>query len=164
MKKIVTILIGFLIYTSAGITQYKTSDSLKTILTKTNDPLERFNILNRLSEDIFTNGDGNIESSLCTEMLTIARELDNDSLLAIGYNMAGNYFFSSKGDNTTGLEYLFKALPLAEKINDKHRVSSLYFDIAFTYSRLEIIEEAIKYNRKGAANLPAAPSPMYNFM
>ena len=76
----------------------------------------------------------------------------------------GNYFFLNKDDKITGLEYLFKAIPLAEKAKDKRRISSLYFDIAYLYSLLQNTDEAIKYNRKGAENLPGRSSSMYDFI
>src|SRR5678815_140462 len=97
-------------------------------------------------------------------MLDIAQDLDNDSLLAISYNILGNYFCFNKGEYSIGLEYLFKAIPLAGKFNDARRVSSLFFDIGAIYAQLNNPNEAITYNRKGAANLPARSSAMYDFM
>jgi hypothetical protein len=46
-----------------------------------------------------------------------------------------------KGDNATGLEYFFKAIPLAEKAHDKRRLSSIYFDKAIVHSNLQSNEE-----------------------
>jgi tetratricopeptide (TPR) repeat protein len=62
------------------------------------------------------------------------------------------------------LEYYFKALPLAEKVHDKRRICSLYFDIALVYSILQNNEESGKNIRKGGENLPDPSSPMYSFM
>ena len=69
-----------------------------------------------------------------------------------------------KGDNATGLEYFFKAIPLAEKAHDKRRLSSVYFDKAIVHSNLQSNEEYGKYIRKGGENLPDKSQPLYNFM
>ncbi len=161
-KKLFTIL--FLFIATAANAQNKYVDSLKAVLNATIQPLKRFDLLNKIYEDVFIDGDGNIDSASCIEMITIAENPNNDSLLAISYNMIANFFFLTKGDNTTGLEYLFKAIPLAEKVNDKRRLSSIYLDIAYVYTQLQNVEEAIKYNRKGADNLPDKSSSMYDFM
>jgi len=140
----------------------KTIDSLKSKLSGTTKPIERFNILVAVSQVAFTVGD--TDSATCTELLQIAQDLKNDSLLAISYNILGQYISRVKGDNATGLEYFFKAIPLAEKSNDKRRLSSIYFDMAIVYSNLQNIEEFGKYIRKGGEVLPDTSHPLYNFM
>src|SRR5688500_14143101 len=144
--------------------QSKYADSIKTVLAKTTEPIERFNLLNKLVDDIFTNGSGNIDYSSSIEMVRIAQQLNNDSLLAISYNTVGNYFLINNGDFSNALEYFFKGVPLAENAKDKRRLSSLYIDIAVTYYKLNNPEEQIKYLRKAMANLPAKTSPLYYFM
>ena len=121
----------------------RTADSLKAILSKTNKPIERFHLINKISEST-SSSSGNVDSAACIDMLQIAQQLNNDSLLATSYNWIGSYFSLNKGDNTTALEYYFKAIPLAEKVKDKRRISSIYFDIALIYFNLQINEEAVK--------------------
>lgn len=150
--------------TSISQAQSKYTDSIKTVLAKTTEPIERFNLFNKLVDDIFTNGSGNIDYSSSIEMVRIAQQLNNDSLLAISYNTVGNYFLINNGDFSNALEYFFKGIPLAENANDKRRLSSLYIDIAVTYYKLNNPEEQIKYLRKAMANLPAKSSPLYYFM
>lgn len=70
----------------------------------------------------------------------------------------------SKGANTTALEYYFKALPLAEKYNDKRRISSVYFDIASVYFNLKNIEEYFNITQKGGNHLPDKSSDKYDYM
>ncbi|MEO7393611.1 MAG: hypothetical protein ABIU11_01635 [Chitinophagaceae bacterium] len=140
----------------------KTIDSLKTVLSTTAKPIDRFTILVAISQVAFTTGD--TDSATCTQLLQIAQTLKNDSLLAISYNIIGQYISRVKGDNTTGLDYFFKAIPLAEKAHDKRRLSSIYFDIAIAYSNLQNNEAFGKYIRKGGENLPDTSHPLYNFM
>ncbi len=163
MKK-VFIAFLFICISSGVYTQNKYVDSLKTVLSKTNDPGERFSVLVRLGEDNFTNGNGNVDSSAYIQMHAIAQQLNSDSLLAISYNWIGDYFLFNKADNTTALEYLFKGTPLAEKVKDRRRISSLYLDISLAYFNLNNPEEAIKYIRRAGNNLPDSLSPRYDYM
>ncbi len=140
----------------------KTIDSLKTVLSTTSKPIDRFNILLNISEAIsFQAGDP--DSALCTQLLQIAQELRNDSLLAISYDLIGQYARAT-GDNAGGLEYFFKAIPLAEKSKDKRRLSSIYFDMATVYFNLHNNEEYGRYIRKGGENMPDKSHPVYGFM
>ena len=85
-------------------------------------------------------------------------------MLAISYDWIGYFFYQSKGDNTTSIEYFFKALPLAEKYHDKRRISSLYFDIAGVYFWLKNIDAFFNFTKKGGKNLPDKNSPKYDYM
>jgi signal transduction histidine kinase len=157
------ILIILLILTAADCSaQTGYSDSLKNVLVKTSAPVNRFDIINKILEFQISNG-LNVDTSLCIELVQIAQNLKNDSLLAIGYNMAGSYT-ARKGDYPTSLEYVFKALPMAEKAKDKRRISSLYFDISLVYIILNNLKEAYYYNLKGKENLPEKSSKLYDFM
>ncbi|HLG39592.1 MAG TPA: hypothetical protein VI461_07980 [Chitinophagaceae bacterium] len=141
----------------------KTADSLNAVLSKTNKPIGRFHLINKISESTSSHS-GNVDSAACIEMLQIAQQLGNDSLLATSYNWIGSYFSLNKGDNTTALEYYFKAIPLAEQVKDKRRISSIYFDIALIYFNLQNNEESVKYLQKGEENLPDQSHPLYDYM
>lgn len=154
-----------LVFASAdGKTQNTFADSIKSVLAMTTNPENRFDLLNRIVDDIFTKGSENIDYSSCVEMVKIAQQLKSDSLLAIAYNTVGNYFLINNGDYSNALEYFFKGIPMAENANDKRRLSSLYIDIAVVYFRLNNPDEQIKYLRKAMNNLPPATSPLYYFM
>jgi tetratricopeptide (TPR) repeat protein len=140
------------------------TDSLKTALANTNDPIKKFDIVNRQLEYDYISGEGNPDSSRCIDLLRIAKQLNSDSLLGIAYNQAGNFFFRDKGDFARAIEYFFKGIPFAEAIWDKRRLSSLYIDIAAVYARLNNAEEEIKYIHKAIANLPERTSPLYYFV
>jgi tetratricopeptide (TPR) repeat protein len=163
MKKIL-FLIGFFLTFQTSFTQDKYADSLKTALSNTTKPIDRFSIIVKIAENNLVLSGAVIDSATPIQLLRIAQQLKNDSLLAISYNWIGTHMGFLKGDNTAALEYYFKALPLAEKAHDKRRISSLYFDIGLVYFLLNNNEEAGKNIRKGGENLPDQSSPMYNFM
>lgn len=169
MKKIVIIISILAAVISVNAQQIsseqaaKTTDSLNKILAVTTNPLQRFNIINKLLLNI--NGfSGGVDSALCIRQLQIAEQLQSDSLLGTAYNWIGTYFSLNKGDNATAMEYFFKGIPHAEKANDKRRISSLYFDLSLVYINLQNNDELLKYTRKGGENLPAASHPLYNYM
>jgi two-component system, NtrC family, sensor kinase len=124
----------------------------------------RFDVLNKLVLELVGWKGDNVDSTYCIQMLLIAQELKQDSLLAISYNWWGSFFYLNKGDNATALEYFYKALPYAQKHNDKRRISSLYFDIALVYFDLQDLDEALSVTRKGGQNLPNKSHVLYDFM
>jgi tetratricopeptide (TPR) repeat protein len=144
--------------------QNNNPDSAKAALAGYSNPIDRFTATIKYLETIDSYGSSNIDSALCIDLLQIAQQLKNDSLLATSYNWIGYYFGLKKGDNTTSLEYYFKALPLAEKFNDKRRISSIYFDIAGVYFSLKNYEAFFNFSRKGGENLPDKSSPKYDYM
>ena len=162
MKKIAALFCFFLCIQSA-FTQNKT-DSLVAVLSTTNNPIERFDLFSKIGEEYFSSGNNNLDSASCLKMLQIARELNNDSLLSISYNFIGNLFLLNTGDYSRALEYFFKGIPLAQRTNDKRRLSSLLVDIGIVYENLGNKNEQLNYIRKAEANLPGKNSPMYNYM
>lgn len=163
MKKIIT-LIFFCASLQTVFAQNNNSDSAKAALANYKNPLERFTATIKYLEANDASSGIYIDSASCIDLLKIAQQLKNDSLLATSYNWIGYFFSVKKGDNTTGLEYYFKALPLAQKYNDKRRISSLYFDMAGVYFSLKNIEEFFNNTVKGGENLPDKTSPKYDHM
>ena len=162
MKKLLLYFVYFSLIQN-GFTQNKT-DSLKNILAATTNPIERFDLYSKIGEEYFSSGNNNLDSASCLKMLQIAQQLNNDSLLAISYNFVGNLFLFNTGDYSKSLEFFFKGIPLAQKTNDKRRLSSLYIDISIVYENLGNPDEQIKYIRKAEAALPDKNSSMYNYM
>jgi tetratricopeptide (TPR) repeat protein len=146
-----------------SIAQNKTIDSLRTILSNTTEPVDRFDLLNKVRENFIMRQEGNYDTAYYFEMLRIAQHLSNDSLLAISYNIIGN-MIAEKGDAPGAMEYYFKALPLAQRSKDKRRISSLYIDISLSYFNLQNYDEGLKYSQLAGENLPDRSSPMYDFM
>jgi len=147
-----------------SIAQNNRLDSLMNLLSKTVKPAERFNILVKILEyqdsyEVLT-----IDSSACATLLKIGQDQKSEAMLATAYNWIGYYLFFVKGDNIAALEYYFKAMPLAEKLNDKRRISSLCFDIGNIYNIMQNQNEVLKYTRVGGNNLPDKSSPMFDYM
>ncbi len=163
MKKIIAFLC-FLTIIQVVFTQNNNTENAKTDLANYKNPLEQFTATIKYLETSDSYANSNIDSALCIDLLQIAQQLKNDSLLAISYDWIGYYFSMKRGDNTTALEYYFKGLPLAEKFNDKRRISSIYFDIASVYFNLKNFEEYFNFTKKGGENLPDKSSPKYDFM
>ncbi len=162
--KSLLISISIFLLSHTGYTQTTLTDSFKAALLQVSSPVKKFDLLNNELLKINTVQADNIDSAYTIQLLKIAQAQKNDSLLAIAYNWIGSYFSFTKGDNISALEYYFKGIPLAEKANDKRRLSSLYFDIASTYYTLQNFEEGFKYNEKGGKNLPDKTSSLYEFM
>ena len=163
MKKTI-ILFCFVASMQTAFTQSNNPDHAKADLAAYTNPIERFSATINYLETIDSRAGNNVDSAICIDLLQVAQQLKNDSLLAISYNWIGYYFFQNKGDNTTALEYFFKALPLAEKFKDKRRISSLYFDIGSVYLVLKNIDEFFKFAKKGGDNLPDITSSKYDYM
>ncbi len=156
---------GLLIFIQCyAIAQTRTADSLTQLINGEANLLKKFSLVRTKLELINIEYGNEVDSTSCIQLMQIARELKNDSLLAISYNWIGSYFSFTKGDNISALEYYFKAIPLAEKANDKRRLSSLYFDIAVVYFSLQNYSDSFKNNEKGGASLPDKSSPTYDFM
>lgn len=77
--------------------------------------------------------------------------------------MIGQYL-RSKGDNASGLEYFFKAIPLAQQSKDQRRLNSIYFDMATIYFNLRNHEEYEIIIRKGGENMPDKSHPRYDIL
>lgn len=147
----------------AGSSQNRYADSLRMLIEKTNDPIEKFDLLNKLGEGLFSGGHVKVDSAFCFTLLRIAQDQKNDSLLAISYNWIGNYFSWTSHFNKA-LEYFLKGVPLAEKVNDKRRLSSLYIDISFIHNYTGNTAEEFKYINLARMNLPDKNSPAHSFM
>jgi hypothetical protein len=121
MKKIITLLCLIATMQNA-IAQGNNTFVTKADLTAIKNPLERFTATIKYLENADTGEGDAIDSALCIDLQKIATQLKNDSLLAISYNWI-NAYMNSKGRTNEAIEYLYKALPLAEKYNDKRRIS-----------------------------------------
>ena len=74
MKKLfITTCMCLLAYYSGA--QNKYADSLKTELANTTEPIQRFDLLNRIFEDLLINGNANADSASSIEMLGIAQAI-----------------------------------------------------------------------------------------
>ncbi len=163
-KLILSISLLTLVGHVASAQQFVSIEQTRQALAKEKDPLKRFTLIEGLRlGGVFASG-RTVDSLYCIESIQIAQQLQNDSLLAIAYNGLGSFFTFNKGDIAIGLENYFKGIPLAERVRDKRRLSSLYFDIGAAQLLLKNFKEAAKQTRLGFKNLPSKEQPLYSFM
>jgi hypothetical protein len=117
MKKIfIAVFICLLSYN--GFSQEREADSLTAALSATTDLKEKYRILSLINNQYYKVGTGNNTVTNILEMVKIALQLKDDSLIGNSYNVIGDYYIFTKGDNNTALEYFFKGMPYAEKIKN----------------------------------------------
>ena len=163
MKRLI-ILFCFIATTQLTFAQTTRVDSLKKALSKTTHPISRYNLLTEIASGYYNNGIGENSVDNNLEMLRIALQQKNDSLIAVSYNKAGDYYLFEKADFNTALDYLFKGIPYAERANNKRSLSSLYIDIAIANQLAGNFSEQINFLNKAEANLPDTSHPEYNYM
>ncbi len=73
-------------FAQAKYNQNKRADSLDALHAITSNPMEKFKALSAYAENIGLHS-GQLDSATCIQMLQIAQQLHNDSLLAISYNL-----------------------------------------------------------------------------
>ena len=139
-------------------------DSLKALLSKATEPMERFKLLEAINEGYYSYGTGENNVANHLEMLRIALQQKDDSLIAISYNKVGDYYLFEVGDYNTAVDYFFKGIPYAERAGNKRWLSSLYIDIAVSYSLFPNPQEQLNYLRKAELSLPAPSHPEYEYM
>jgi len=163
MKKIfITACIYLLAYD--GFSQDKQADSLKAVLSTTTDLKEKYRLLDQINSTYYKVGTGDNPAKNSLEMVRIALQLEDDSLIAKSYNVIGDYYTFNKGDNNTALEYFFKGIPYAEKIKNGRTLPSLYLDISIAYQLLLNSGEQVRFLKKAEASLPDTTHPEYNYL
>jgi len=163
MKKII-LLFCFIATTQLAFAQTTRVDSLKNLLSKSTEPISRYNLLTEIANGYYTNGVGENTVDNNLEMLRIAMQQKNDSLIAVSYNKAGDYYLFEKADFNTALDYLFKGIPYAERANSKRWLSSLYIDIAIANQLSGNFSEQLKFLKKAESNSPDTSHPEYNYL
>ncbi|HET6995822.1 MAG TPA: ATP-binding protein [Chitinophagaceae bacterium] len=163
MKKILITAIIYLIAHN-GVAQDKPADTLNAMLSNTTDLREKYRLLARINSEYYKVGTGENPVTNSLEMVRIALELKDDSLIAMSYNAIGDYYTFIKGDNNTALEYFFKGIPYAEKIKNGRTLPSLYLDISIAYQILLNFKEELKFLEKAEAGLPDTTHPEYTYL
>ena len=92
MKKTIT-LFCFVVSMQVAFAQNNNSDHAKADLAGYTNPIERFSATINYLETIDSRAGNNVDSAICIDLLQVAQQLKNDSLLAISYNWIGYYFF-----------------------------------------------------------------------
>jgi two-component system NtrC family sensor kinase len=163
MRKIAVTACLFLL-TFMSMAQHVNVDSLQKLADKTTDPSKKYNLLSRINREYFINGRGDylVENSLA--MVKVALQLNDNEKIAYGYNALGDYYAYVKGDNTTALDYLFKAIPYAEKLSNSRELPSVYADISVAYEVLGNFGEDFRFLQKAEASLPTPANPDYWYL
>jgi tetratricopeptide (TPR) repeat protein len=138
---------------NAYINSNQSIDSINRELAKNNKPMKAFDLQNRRAGYFFAKSEMDSLEQATTEMLKLAQELHSDSALVITYSIISN-LFTVKGNYTDGLEWLFKGLRVAEKINDEGYLCSLNIDAGWAYGILGDYENALKYVRRAIEFIP----------
>ncbi len=130
MKRTI-VLVCFLTNFQAAFTQSNYIDSLKEALAKSTQPIERYNLLSEIGNGYYRTGIGDNSVNNYLEMLRIALQQKNDSLIAASYNKIGDFYAFEKGDFYTGIDYFFKEyrMQTKQKVGDgyPHYILTLAF-------------------------------------
>ncbi|HEY2722770.1 MAG TPA: hypothetical protein VGI82_13645 [Chitinophagaceae bacterium] len=156
--------VSFLLAFQISFTQDKYIDSLKAVLRNTTEPVERYHLLSGITNGFYRTGIGEDNVNDYLEMLRIASQLKNDSLIANSYNKIGDFYAFEKGDFNTALDYFFNGIPFAVKAKSQRWLSSFYLDISVVYYYLQNPVASIDFLKKAEANLPDAGHPEYKFL
>jgi len=127
--------------------QLSTTDSLRQKLKSTKKFEKRFELLNQLNAEYTQRGYTDSMGLVTKDMLYMARQAHNDTLVVKSYLNIGNYL-ANKTDFEASLEFYFKALHLAEDLEITEMVLLLNNNIGGEYEDLNNFNEAIKYTRK----------------
>src|SRR6478672_1345307 len=159
MKKILAIFVcltSLLAFSQKTAEASKLLDSLKTALARTPGYNQKLIILGDIAEICVLTGDADNYQHSMAQMLQVARESRQDSLLGRAYMQMGSYF-STINEYTQSLEYLFKGLSIAEKTNIVDDIWFANKEIGLTYKELKNYPDAIKYLKKSESVLAKFP-------
>ena len=129
-------------------------DSLKSVYSdKATDPLKRFSSCVSLVNLYGVAGKLDSVPQYTSELFRIAEQQENDSLLMASYLTIARYY-DYKTDTRTELDYLFKALKIAES---KYPASlrSIYLGFGAAYLDIPNYPAAVKYLRSALRLTPA---------
>jgi serine phosphatase RsbU (regulator of sigma subunit) len=120
-------------------------DSLKKLIEVVNDT-QRVNILNDLADLlIYTNP---AQSKEYTEKASKIAKANQFKKGEIFVNIGFARYYWLEGNDIQGLDYAFKALKMAESIEDKSAIGRSFSIIAIIYDSQQNYNQAIEYNEK----------------
>jgi len=122
------------------------ADSLKLLLSKEKEPLNRFRLYRQLADNLVESGKLETVPNYTHELFKIAAQQEDDSLLMGSYRATG-FYFDYKTDSKDEIDYSLRALAIAEK-KYPSEVPGIYNSLGSAYIDLENYQEALKYLRK----------------
>jgi hypothetical protein len=142
--KLILMLSCFWLFSLGTAAQYVPVDSARQLLRQASTPEDRFYALRSIDRYYYSRGIFDSSASLQTEMYTIAKTLNRDSILSDAERAVGvRYVF--KTEYNLALGRLFKALEF--KISEK-RKQALFAIIGYLYSQTGNNQLAIAYLKK----------------
>lgn len=147
MKKIITLL-AILLFSTAFSQNFNFKiDSLNRVLQQVKKPIEQMKALGSICSYYGHMGQTDSLKVKSKQMLKIAIELHQDSLLAIAYLQIGNYFHTIS-DYKQSLEFELKGLAFAEKSKN---ISGIWLgtkEVGIIFKELKNYPEALKYLKR----------------
>ena len=135
-------------------------DSLENMLDDA-DPAKRVEILCSISE-IYWQKSFDTSLLMATHAMNVAREIDDNSLMASALNMMGNAYFLL-GDFINSIDYYYRALGLREELGDSTSIAKLYNNIGAVYIKLKDYPNGLKYLKKAGDIFTALDDDTYMF-
>ena len=150
MKKIIALLPIFYFTLAFSQNSNHTRDSLYEALKQTQKPAEQVSTLSNIAENYSYTGQPDSARIISQQMLKIATDFREDSLLASAYIQIGNCF-GSTSDFKQALEFAFKSLDLAENSKSIRFIWLANKQLGVYFKQLKNFPEALKYLVKSTA-------------
>lgn len=119
-------------------------DSIHRKIQLAKSPIERFDAWYNAMSISMQTGDLKTYQHTTINMLAIATEEKSDSLFMRAYSATG-FLFILKGDYKPGIEFMLKAMHLAEELKDYKMLCVVYNNLGQAYLDLSNYTEALKY-------------------
>ena len=136
----------FIFLGMVSFSQTPKADSLKQILANERELLTQFTLNSEIAEELIEKGHPDKVPPYINQLYTIAAKVKSDSLLILSYRITARHL-DYKTDSKEEIEYLLKALALAEK-KYQSILPSIYDYMGSAYSDLHNYEEALVYLQK----------------
>ncbi|MDB5209920.1 MAG: Tetratricopeptide repeat-containing protein [Sediminibacterium sp.] len=154
MKKIFPVILFLTSFSNIFSQSEKQVDSIKQLIYAEADPVQKFGLIRYLADAAVFNGKMDSVPSYHKELFTIAAQQKNDSLLMRAYKSVAVYL-DFKTDTKPELEFLFKALKIAES-KYPSTLPTIYASLAAAYEDLFDYTESLQYLIKARNSLPVA--------
>ena len=153
MKIIITLII-FIVGIQTALAQNSNfkRDSLYKNLKQAQTPARQFKAWKDISDNYGYLGQPDSLRYASEEMLKIARQTQQDSLLAWTYVHIANYFINIS-DYKQALEYQFKGLAFAENSGNPRCIWLASKEVGITFKKLKNYDEALRYLKRAESLL-----------
>ncbi len=157
MKKLLILFLFFNCAVAYSQNLHFAIDSLQKELRQKTKPADRIVIMDTLSDFYGYIGETDSVRILGDQMLKLATDTREDSLLAYAYIELG-YYFSLTGDYKQALQFDFKAKALGERSNSRYTSYLSNKEIGAFFKELKNYPEALKYLDRSRLFLNTATS------